>query len=118
MSDAIMPVMGEVEFGEQIKKARGGGISTALLVYGAGSFELVSGQLLVYTDEYNNTAFWVADRCVAMLSRDGEIVAVPALRSLRTDYAYPVEQLMLERIAAAPAAGPAGTVEEPDVAAG
>ena len=99
-SDAIMPVMGEVEFAQQIKRATGGGVSTALLVYGNGSFELVSGHLSVYTDEYNNTSFWVSDRCVAMLGRDGDIVAVPPLRSLRPDFAFPIRELMSEQVPA------------------
>lgn len=99
MADAVMPVMGEDEFARQIKRSAGGGLSTALLVYGNGNFELITGQLAVNTDEYNNTSFWVADRCVAMLSRDGGIAAVPALRSLRTDFAYPLDAITRETIA-------------------
>lgn len=97
----LMPVMDEGELVRQLKAAQPG-TAVALLQYAEDSlFELVGGSWYTLTEADEAISYWVGDRLVALMGKNGDPVPVPALLSLRPNFEYPVSRLTREVIGAA-----------------
>lgn len=94
---AVIPAMDRDTLRSKIITSPGGPC-VALLVYANDDFEIVSGLWSVLVAEDGLITYWVADRMIGIIGRNGEPEPVPNLRSLMVGYRYPLGSLMVEAI--------------------
>jgi hypothetical protein len=93
---SYLPVMGESDLRDAVRDG-GTGMATALLVYDAQVFEVVNGQFRTAMEDEGTVSYWVGDRLVAVMHLGEDVQVVPALRSLRTNFTFPLVQLTTEQ---------------------
>jgi hypothetical protein len=95
-SRSYLPVMGEADLRNAVREG-GNGIAAALLVYDDTVFEVVNGQFRTAMEDEGTVSYWVGDRLVAVMHLGEDVQVVPALRSLRTNFTFPLVELTTER---------------------
>ena len=98
---AIVPLMDGPTMSRAMQSSPGGQQGLALLQYDIDTFEMVSGKFSVIVEDSGVVGYWLGDRLVGLLGKDGVPQPVPALRSLRLEYVYPLHTLTTDRIPAA-----------------